>query len=81
MSRSWVHVSSGAVNAPLRCSECTASAPLRCSECTARTRVYVLRVGDRELALTAEELIAYARRLWIERELGLPPGTLKEERW
>jgi hypothetical protein len=38
--------------------------------------VYELRAGDRELVLDAECLIAYARRLFIEREFDLPPGTL-----
>jgi hypothetical protein len=41
--------------------------------------IYVLRVGARELRFDAEGLISFARRLWIERELGLPSGTLTED--
>jgi len=40
--------------------------------------VYVLHVGERELLLDAEGLISYARRLWLERELGLE-GALVDD--
>lgn len=42
-------------------------------------RLYVLRVGDRVLRLDADGLISYVRRLYAERELGLPPGALTDE--
>jgi hypothetical protein len=41
--------------------------------------VYVVFVGGRELVLDEEELLSYARRLFIERELGLPRGTLVDD--
>jgi hypothetical protein len=42
-------------------------------------RLYVLHVGERVLHLDAEQLLSFARRLFVERELGLPPGSLTEE--
>jgi hypothetical protein len=41
--------------------------------------MYVLFVRGEPRMLTEEALISFVRRLWIERELGLPPGTLTDD--
>jgi hypothetical protein len=41
--------------------------------------VYVIEVGGRTLVLDEEELLSFVRRLFVERELGLPRGTLTDE--
>jgi hypothetical protein len=41
--------------------------------------VYVIEVGGRTLVLDEEGLLRFVRRMFIERELGLPAGTLTDE--